>query len=213
MAVNPRKTQLLCISPAVHSEISAYLDLPDGSKIQSQDHLTILGFRFGSRPTVGAHVDYIEKKFNSRSWMVRHLKLAGVPPDDIAAVFATTIRPVIEYAAPAYHWMLTEQQSAIIERMQRRSLKTVYGHRVSYDNALEKSGLKTMLQRREDICDKFVSKCVRNTLWDHWFPLQQAPSYDLRRKRRYLEEWAHTDRLYRSPIYSMRRLLNADFCC
>ena len=123
MRVNPKKTQLLSISPAIHSEVRSFVCLEDGSEIESQDSLTLLGLCFGDRPTPVAHIALIEKKFNIQSWIIRHLKQAVVPNLDTASVFASTIRPVIEYGSPVYHWMLTGQHSEILERMQRRCLK------------------------------------------------------------------------------------------
>ena len=98
---------LLCISAAIHSDVESHMSLENGKTITSQPTVLLLGFQFGSRPTVAAHVELIRKKFIARSWIIRHLKASGVPEDDIAKVFATTIRPAIEYAAPVYTPMLT----------------------------------------------------------------------------------------------------------
>ena len=87
MEVNGDKTQLLCVTASIHSEVSSYINLQVGQVIESQDNLTILGFRFGRRSNVNAHLQLIQKKFNSQSWVVRHLIQSGVPTVDIVAVF------------------------------------------------------------------------------------------------------------------------------
>lgn len=86
MMVNPSKTthSVVCVSPAIHSNTSSYVILDDGTKIARQDSMTLLGFRFEHRPNVPAHLDLICKK-----WIVRHLKVSGVPDVDIARVFAS----------------------------------------------------------------------------------------------------------------------------
>ena len=74
MRVNADKTQLLCIASAIHSSVSSHVTLEDGTRINSQDEVTLLGFRFGSRPTVSAHLQLIASKFNALVWITRHLK-------------------------------------------------------------------------------------------------------------------------------------------
>ena len=65
----------------------------------------------------------IKKMFNIRSWLLRYLSLAGVSKYDIAKIFASVIRSVIEYAVPVYHKMLNSNQSDEIEKLQRRSIE------------------------------------------------------------------------------------------
>ena len=176
MQVNERKTQLLYVFPAIHSEVSSHIILKDGTQIASQDRMVLLGFAFGNRPNLDTHMDLISKKFNIRVWVVRHLKQSGVPDKDIAAVFASTIRLVIEYACPVYAPMLTGTQAETIERMQRRVLKIIYGHRTSYRAAMEKSGLPTMEQRRIEICERFTNKTSSTEQWKDWYPPTPWPN-------------------------------------
>lgn len=163
MCVNSKKTQLLCISPALHSETTAFILDGQGGKIVSEQEMTILGFCFGSRPNLNSHMDLVTSKYNNAcSWIVRHLKLSGVSDKDIALVFSTTIRSCIKYASVVYNSMLTKSQSDDLERMQRRALKIIYGHKTSYADTLEKSGLKTLEERRTSAFEKFTKKASVN---------------------------------------------------
>ena len=210
MKVNPGKTQLVCISAALHSEVSSHVTVEEAERINSQESLTVLGFRFGSRPTMAEHMSLVTKKYNARSWVVRHLKMAGVPSEDIVQVYAATVRASIEYASTVYHTMLTSSQSEEIERMQRRCLKIIYGFRVSYREALERAGLQTLAERRSVAFCKFMRKAAGSDRFRHWFPVQERKNYDLRRPLKYVEYHANTERLYKSPLFTMRRLLNED---
>ena len=67
MRVNNKKTQLLCISPQVDQEQKTFIETPDGSKIESGDRLKILGFHFGPKPNVDAHVDALIRNFTPGS--------------------------------------------------------------------------------------------------------------------------------------------------
>ena len=176
--------------------------------MDSSSEMILLGFKFGNKPTVAAHVDFIISKFNSRSWLIRHLKQAGVPDQDLVKIFATVIRPVIEYAVPVYHPLLTEDQKSLIESLQRRILKIIYGYKTSYARALESSGLPSLEDRRREIVEKFVLKIKMNPNFGHWIPTHRPYVYNMRNVQRYQEETAHTERLYKSPIFTFRRLLN-----
>lgn len=207
MLVNQRKTQLICLSPALHSEVRSFIDTDDG-RIDSSENLTLLGFRFGNRPTIAAHLELIREKFNSRSWMLRHLKKSAVPDRDILTIYTSTIRPVIEYACCVYHPMMSMSDSNDLEKLQRRALKIIYGFDCSYKDAMEKAGILTLEERRREIFRKFTAKTSANQRFADWFPSHRPYLYELRAKKKYEELKANTDRLYKSPLFTMRRLLN-----
>ena len=181
-----------------------------GLRIESTDSLTLLGFRFSNRPTVSAHMQLIRDKFNARSWMIRHLKRAGVPDGDLIGVYTSTIRSVLEYASCVYTPMLTQGDDEMLERLQGRVLKTIFGYHTSYREALEKSGLQSLKERRNLSLKKFTEKTVANPRFDDWFPTHRPYAYEIRQKKSYEEFHANTDRLFKSPLYAMRRHLNSD---
>ena len=100
MRVNDAKTQLLNISSA-GLDSRKYIDI-DEKMMTSGEELKILGFYFGPTPGAESHVRNIERKICSRLWILRHLKRARVPPEDLAAVYRLLIHPVICYVAPTY---------------------------------------------------------------------------------------------------------------
>lgn len=171
--------------------------------------MTLLGFPFGNRPNIDQHIALIEMKFNARSWLPRHLKNAGVPDADICNVYTTTIRSTMEYAVPVYHPLITSTQSEKLERLQRRALKTIFGFNIPYKETLERSGLDTLSERRDKIFKKFCIKTSENELFRHWLPLNTPSKYNLRREKKYKEMHAKTERLRKSPLHAMRRLLNS----
>ena len=154
------------MSAAINSEVRSFVEVGENQpNIESTESLVILGLKFGSKPTVSAHIDFIKQKYYARAWLICHLKAASVPLDNVATIFATTIRPVLEYAAAVYHPFLTAKQSDELKSLQRRSLKVVYGHRVSYRDALTKANLPTLAHRRELILEKIAGKLEDNHLF------------------------------------------------
>ena len=57
MSVNAKKTQLLCISADLTSDVSAYIRTDDDTVVSSQKKLKQLGFWFGERPNANAHIE------------------------------------------------------------------------------------------------------------------------------------------------------------
>ena len=208
MKINESKTRLFCITAAQNSEVLAFIKTSPDTHIESVDDMVLLGYAFDSKPSVAAHVRLIIRKFNIRSWLLRHLISAGVPQNDVSKIYSTVICPVLEYATPVYSPLLGQNQIDEIESLQRRSLKIIFGHKTSYSKALELSGLSTLEQQRCEIARKFVSKLALNTKFNHWLPKHQPYNYELRNRLVYEDYEAHSDRLHKSPLYLYRRMLN-----
>ena len=97
----------------------------------------------------------------------------------------------------------------MIEKVQRRTLRLIYGYEKKYDELLTESGLQTLEQRRIEALTKFAHKTVKNPKYASWVPLRHLQRLN-RQTKPYLEETATGNRLYKSPIFTMRRILNGD---
>ena len=104
------------------------------------------------------------------------------------------------------HTILTDEQSEELERMQRLTLKTIYGFETPYRICLEKSGITRLLERRNTLFENFAKRAFKD---DHygklWFHDKEKSKYNLRREERVVENFANCDRLKNAPIYRMRR--------
>ena len=139
MKVNNKKTQLLCMSANPSLQYSSFIETPEGTRIVSGQELKILGFRFGVKPNADAQVEALKRKFYSRLWLLRHLKNSGVPNLDILSMYNCLLRPILDYAAPIYHPLLTKTQEGSLEQLQARAFKIIFGWNVSYKAALNLS--------------------------------------------------------------------------
>ena len=209
MRINQKKTQLLCITES-HEDIDAYIDAEQG-RIHSTDKLKILGFTFGKKPTVTQHVNELLGKLRSGIWALTNLKSAGLKPDDLLYCYKTMIRPVAEFAAPTYHSMLSRKQDDLLERTQRRAMKHIFGYNVSYGTVLDAGKIETMRKRRENLVVNFARKTEKNLRYKgKWFPENSRTGRDTRRMEKYAVERARTSRMFNSPIFYMRRVLNQE---
>ena len=167
-----KKTQLLCISSSVNSEISTYIKFGN-DKIESSDELKVLGFIFGKKPTVQKHVDYILKKARSRLWAIRNIKSAGISNNDCLTIYKNVVRPCLEYVVPTYHPMLNVQMSDEIETVQKRACRIIFGYDKCYDEIIEEKILPSLQERREALTLNFARKCAASSRFGNWFPLKE----------------------------------------
>ena len=210
MRVNDGKTQLLCISTAINYDVRAEITAGE-SNIQSADTLKIVGFTFGRRPGAAAHVDALRRNYGARAHVIRHLKQNDIDQDTLVKVYCSLIRPIFEFAIPAFHTLLTDEQSEALERMQRQSLKTIFGWKVPYSSCLEKAGIETLKQRREALFNRFTHKAFESDRYnERWFTPHQRSSYGLRKENLVVQKFAYRDRLKNAPCYKMREIINQE---
>ena len=66
--------------------------------------------------------------------MIRLLKKIGMG--------VNTLVPILEYSINAFHTILTAEQSGALKRLQRITLKLIFGFKSSYASCLKESGLE-----------------------------------------------------------------------
>jgi hypothetical protein len=153
------------------------------------------------------HVQETITKIRRRYWLLRHLQRHGLDQMELLKVYMTIIRSTIEYASVVYGPMLTKEQSDKIEHLQSQCLKIIFGFYHSYASLLEHTGLERLEQRRARAIEKFAMKAEQGS-YKKWFP-RRPDNGRTRRPKKFLESYARCDRLKNTPIFHMRRVLNA----
>ena len=206
MVVNKAKTKIICVSDSLTYKATARITDADGGDLRSGESLKVLGFHMDSRPSCHAHVRALQLRMRDTTWVLRHLKLAGFREEELAKVYTTVVRPILDYCAVIYHPMLTDEQDQVVERLQAQALKNIYGYKDSYATMRKKAGITTHRERRIQLCDKFANKAAGNPRFERWFPLRTSRSG--RHAETFREFPARTDRLFNSPLFYYRRRLN-----
>ena len=209
MKINAEKTQLLCLSDSRHYCVNSYIN-SQHSTIKSTEKMKILGFIFEESPTVNAHIEYSITKFNRAIWSLSHLKRAKIENFVLLECYKVMLRPILEYCSVVYDSMLTGELVDRLERQQKTALKIIYGFGKSYEDLLSLSGIETLASRRKSAVDIFIQKLLNSERFNYLFPLNTYPEdmVNLRSTKKYKELYARTNRLFNSPLYSMRRKLN-----
>ena len=99
MVVNKKKTNILCLSDVQTYTATCKIQDADGNFIKSGGEIKVLGFHLDGRPTVHAHVAALQRRMRDTAWVLRHLKIAGFSQDELATVYRTVVRPILDYCA------------------------------------------------------------------------------------------------------------------
>jgi hypothetical protein len=171
----------------------------DGKQIEKVRTSRLLGLTINDRLNWSDHIQGLCKKAAQRMYFLILLKRAGIPTDDIAQVYMSTIRSLLEYACVIWHPGLTQKESNMLEDIQKRAMRIIYPQH-SYTEALNEGSLELLSVRRNNQCQNFFHDIQKpdHALYHHLPP--ERPIRNLRAQRRYEPPRARTNRLKKSPI-------------
>ena len=118
------------------------------------------------------HVQNMLRKTNSRKYFILILKRLGVGLPDLVKSSCTFVRPLLEYALPAWHSGLTTQQSLLLERVQKQTLKILLPE-ASYDQACAITDLDRLDNRRIELCRRVEVDLINSKAFFDWCPLRR----------------------------------------
>ena len=178
-------------------------------EIAGGTELKLLGFWFGNKPNVDVHVTKMCNKFRSRLWALRHLKMAGMDSEDLRKIYLSVLRPVLDFASPTYHPLLSKTQTYMLEALQKRAAKVIFGTERSYSDIISSGDLQLLEERRRNLCLSFAKKTACSERFGAaWFPKRPKSIHDTRKPERYQENKVGTERMKKNPINYMLRELN-----
>ncbi|CAB4016193.1 Hypothetical predicted protein, partial [Paramuricea clavata] len=117
------------------------------------EKLSILGLSITRDLKWNEHVDKIVNKASKRIYLLKQLERFGLDAGDLKCFYVASVRSILEYACQVFHYGLPQHLSDVIERIQKRALRIIYPE-LSYQDALDMLGLKTLYVRRGDLCNK-----------------------------------------------------------
>ena len=146
--------------------------------------------------------------------MLRNLKRLGASKNELVDVYTKQCRSILELAVPVWSAGLTSDDVIALERVQKTACAIILGREYNgYENALEKLRLRTLEERRVELCTKFARKTAKNEKYQHWFVETGRSAQDIttRSKKnttKYKPIKFRTDRFRDSPLPYLTSLLN-----
>ena len=213
MKINEKKCSYMVFSRA-QAEFATRLTVNE-KLIEKAEVTKLLGVWISEDLLWSRNTAEICRKSFSRLSMLTKLKYVGVPIEDLIDVYILFIRSCAEYCAVVFHSSLTVENTASLERIQKISLRVILGENyVSYEAALEMTGLDSLFDRREKRCLDFSLKCLKHVRNQRLFPRNpylENKNNKIRHREKFVVNFARTGTYRDSAIPYCQRALNKHF--
>ena len=131
------------------------------SKLEVGRSAKLLGVIITSDLSWNEHINETVKKASKRLYFLVQLERAKLPCRDLVLFYATCIRSVLVYAAPVFFYALPKYLQCELERVQKRASSIICSS-LSYDEALNETGIPTIISYCEDIYNKVFNAALGN---------------------------------------------------
>ena len=180
-------------------------------QLQMVDCVKILGVQISHDLKWNNHVSELVHKAHGKQYMLKMLKKFNLSTADLLTIYKGYVRSLLEYAVPVWNAGLTAKQVYDLERVQKRALRIILGATyTTYQEALDKTNLCTLQQRKKGICLKFATELGKSISFKDWLPKQRGyrVQYNLRDSNKISRVRCKTNRHKNSPIPYFIDLLN-----
>ena len=158
------------------------------AQLEQVPSFRLLGVNITDNLSWQEHTTYICNKASTRIYFLKRLRHSGLNCDELIKYYITFIRPILEYAAQAWHCGLTQGQSLEIEMIQKRAMRIIFPD-TDYDTAIAIAKIDQLKDRREQLCRKMFSQiCQKDHKLNYLIPQTRAVEYGLRRPKKYHTE-------------------------
>jgi len=127
--------------------------------VQQVSEYKFLGVTVNSRLKSYDHIAAITSKVAKRLWLLKKLKRAGVSREDLVYFYQAVVRPVPEYACPAWHTNITKDQTKSLDDIQRHALQVIVGN-IPYEEECCMLNLPPLADRRRSLCSTLFKQIV-----------------------------------------------------
>ena len=129
--------------------------------------------------------------------MLRLLKRTNASIDTLITVYTTIIRPVLEYACQVWHYNIQQYLSEEIQKIQKRAFRIILPTQ-KYDDALSKTNIMSLRNRREKLCEQFFETNISNEKLKGLLPQTTLYEYELKSAPKYHNYLCRTERFKNS---------------
>ena len=112
-------------------------------------------------------------------------------------VYRTIIRPFLEYACQVWHYNIQQYLSEEIEKIQKRAFRIILPTH-KYDDALSKTNIMSLRNRREKLCEQFFETNISNEKFKDLLPQTTLHEYELKSVPKYHNYLCRTERFKNS---------------
>ena len=145
------------VSPPTHSPVKL-----DGFVFERVNSAKVLGVTISDDFKWNNHILKVTSKAAKRLNLPRQLKRAGICASDFVLFNCSTVRSVLEYACQVFHFSLPSYLSEELERIQKRTLRTIFPC-AGYNSALKEAGIPSLYDRGASLSFDLFNDIVLDT--------------------------------------------------
>ena len=210
MKLNDSKTKYMIVNFTNIYQFNTRIMLND-KILDCIEQIKLLGVEFRDDLSWKDNTHAITRKAFARMTLLRKLVCFGIPKSDLVNLYIIFIRSLLEYCCEVWHSSITEEEVQDLERVQKSAVRVIMGDQYeNYEDSLNELDIEELAIRREQMCLNFAKKCVSNPKTSAWFPMNLLTEHDIRNSNEYQVQYALTERLKKSTIPYLQRLLNSE---
>ena len=142
--------------------------------------------------------------------LLRRVASVNSSIEDRRNIYILYVRSILEQSCVVWNSSLTMENSNDLERVQKAAVRIILGNKYeNYEQGLEEFDLQKLTERRNELCLKFAQKCTQSDKTESLFPLKvKNHDMEVRKPEKFIVKHANTERLKKSAIPNMQRMLN-----
>ena len=197
MEINENKTKAMLFNFTKNYQFTTRLQLKEQT-VEVIENTKLLGTIISNDLKWDLNTAYLVKRANNaRMQLLRKVGAFGASEQDLKIIYVLFIRSILEQSATVWHSSLSKENIDDLERVQKSATKIILRNKwKTYKSALNRLELKTLVERREELCLNFAIKCTQNSKLTTMFP-KNSRNHQMktRNSETYKVNFAHTDRL------------------
>ncbi len=211
MRLNEKKTQNIVFNFTKDHQFTSEISLKN-EKLVTVKQTKLLGVIITDDLKWHENTKYIVKNANKKMRMLHKFSKFTKNKSHLMHIFKSQVRGSLEYCSTVWHSSLTESDCNDIERVQKAAMKVIMGTRYQgYEEALKFMKIDSLRERRLKMALRFAKKSVRHKNFLSVFPLNKSDHTMMTRNpAKYVVKNSKTERMKRSAVPFLQRLLNED---
>ena len=180
----------------------------NGANLEVLEETRLLGVVLSSDLRWASNTNPIYNKAMSKMWLLRRMMKLNLEPNIVCDYYIKEIRVLAEQAVAIWNSGLTKGQVNDPEKIQKVALKIILGDDYSsYDMACNSFNLKTLSERRLDLCTNFAVQLFKSNRSEQFFSHSNR-QVETRHEDPVLVKKCNTVRCYNAPHNYLARLVN-----
>ena len=142
--------------------------------------------------------------------IIRKLVKFPITKKDLVMLYCQFVRSILEFNSSVWFSSITNEGADDLERVQRNACHIILDHEYkSYSEALEMLNLENLRERRKNLALKFGKSCLDLEEMEGIFTKSNENAHFFRNPEQFDVKFASGNRLYKSTVPTLQRLMNS----